>query len=297
MAHRVPHRTYHGSMTTHDIPDLPITAMLGVGSMGGAILHGLLAPTARITSPVRVTTHSEASAATLREHPDVMAHALETRPDANREAVRGAKLIILGVKPWMVHDVLTDVADAIDPHAVVVSVAAGIPIARMQSLLRPSVSVVRAMPNTPSLVGRGVTGIVGSPDGAPHALDLAERLFATVGEVIRVDSEAQLDQLSAISGSGPAYVFLFIEKLTAAAERLGFSHAQAKRMAEGTFLGASLLLEDQQVDPAELRRRVTSPQGTTERAISAFQAADLDRVFDDALAAAIARAQELATDV
>ena len=283
-------------MSTLNNPDLPVTAMLGVGSMGGAILQGLLAPGTGITSPVRVTSHSEASAEKLREHPDVVAHALETQPDANRLAVRGAELVIVGVKPWMVADLLTDIADAVDPHAVVVSVAAGVTIERMQSLLPPSVSVIRAMPNTPSFVGQGVTGIVGDPAGRPEALDLAHRLFSTVGEVVPVDTEARLDQLSAISGSGPAYVFLFIEKLTEAAERMGFSHAQAKRMAEGTFMGASLLLEDQRLDPAELRRRVTSPNGTTERAIAAFQEADLDSIFDTALHAAVARAQELAAD-
>src|SRR5690606_8330863 len=128
------------------------------------------------------------------------------------------------------------------------------------------------MPNTPSLVGKGVTGIVGGSATTPQSLDLAEKLFGTVGEVIRVASEDELDRLSAISGSGPAYVFLFIEKLTEAAERLGFSKEDARRMVEGTFLGASVLLADQGDEPAELRRRVTSPNGTTERAIAEFMA-------------------------
>lgn len=267
--------------------------MLGVGSMGGAILAGLLSPNVRINTPIRVTTHSRASAEKFNELRDVVAHSQEAQSEANRVATQGAKVVIVGVKPWMVHDLLTEIADVLEPGSVVISVAAGITIESMQRLLPDTVSVVRAMPNTPSLVGRGVTGIVGVQGTSNEAIDLARRLFSTVGEVILVDDEAQLDQLSAVSGSGPAYVFLFIEKLTEAAERLGFSHDQARRMAEGTFLGATLLLDDQKEAPAELRRRVTSPQGTTEKAIESFMASDLDGAMDRALDAAITRAQEL----
>ena len=281
-------------MSTLDNPDLPTIAMLGVGSMGGAILEGLLAPSVNRSAPVRVTTNREASAAKLNEHADVVAHAVEKNPDANRVAARGAKAIIVGVKPWLVHDVLKEIADELDEDAVVISVAAGVTIDSMQALLPSYVSVLRVMPNTPSLVGRGVSGVVGVEDTPPEALDLASRLFSTVGDVIVVNDEAQLDALSAISGSGPAYVFYFIEKLTAAAERLGFTNDQARRMVEGTFLGASMLLDHQGGTPETLRRKVTSPNGTTEKAIESFSQAGLDAIMDDAVGAAITRAQQLA---
>ncbi|WP_254259445.1 pyrroline-5-carboxylate reductase [Leucobacter chinensis] len=281
-------------MSTLDNPDLPTIAMLGVGSMGGAILEGLLAPSVNRSAPVRVTTNSEASAAKLNEHADVVAHAVEKNADANRVAARGAKAIIVGVKPWLVHDVLKEIADELDEGAVVISVAAGVTIDSMRVLLPSYVSVLRVMPNTPSLVGRGVSGVVGVEDTPAEALDLTSRLFSTVGDVIVVNDEAQLDALSAISGSGPAYVFYFIEKLTAAAERLGFTNDQARRMVEGTFLGASMLLDHQGSTPEALRLKVTSPNGTTEKAIESFSQAGLDAVMDDAVGAAIARAQQLA---
>lgn len=283
-------------MSTLANPDLPTTAMVGVGSMGGAILQGLLAPGVPITTPIRVTTNSEESAAALRDEDTVVAHSVERNPEANRVAVRGARLVIVGVKPWMVHEVLTEISADLAENAIVISVAAGVTIGSMQRLLPSGVTVLRAMPNTPSLVGAGVTGVVGAESSDEEALELATRLFATVGEVITVDTEEQLDKLSAISGSGPAYVFMFIEKFVKAAVRLGFSYDDARRMVEGTFLGSSQLLEAQGTDPEILRKNVTSPKGTTEQAMNLFLNADLDGLIDQALAAAIARAQELANE-
>lgn len=280
-------------MSTAPTTTIPTTAILGVGSMGGAILQGLLAPHVEIDGPIRVTTFSAASAAELDKLQGVLPVALATNEDANREAVRGAKLIILGVKPHMIPDLLRDIADHIAPDAVVVSVAAGVTLQSMRDLLPETVTVLRAMPNTPSLIGKGVTGIVQDEETPDAALELAIRLFETVGDVITVQSEAQLNDLSAISGSGPAYVFLFIEKLTEAARRMGFTDEAARTMAEQTFLGATLLLEHSGEDPQVLRRNVTSPGGTTERAIAAFMEADLDGIMDRALAAAVARAEEL----
>lgn len=280
-------------MSTAPSARIPTTAILGVGSMGGAILQGLLAPHVEIDGPIRVTTFSEASAAELDKLHGVTPVALASNEHANREAVRGAKLVILGVKPHMIPELLRDIAADVDSDAVVVSVAAGVTLQSMRALLPDSVTVLRAMPNTPSLVGKGVTGIV-QDEHTPHeALGLAIRLFETVGDVITVQSEAQLNDLSAVSGSGPAYVFLFIEKLTDAARRMGFTDEAARAMAQQTFLGATLLLDHSGEEPQVLRRNVTSPGGTTERAIAEFMAADLDGIMDRALAAAVARADEL----
>ena len=261
---------------------LPTIAILGAGSMGGAILSGLR----RHDAEVRITTRSAASAAGTEG-----AVATETNPQANVEAVAGARVVLLGVKPLMVADLLREIAPALGPDAIVVSLAVGVTTASMEALVPGS--VVRSMPNTPSLVGRGVTGISAGSRATDDDLAIVQSVFETVGEVLVVP-ESQIDALSTISGSGPAYVFLLIEELSKTAVGLGFTPEQAAVMVAGTFRGASELLAASDSDPAELRRKVTSPKGTTERAIAVLQEADLTEVFGRATQAALARAQELA---
>jgi pyrroline-5-carboxylate reductase len=269
---------------------LPSIAILGTGSMGGAILSGLVHPSVTVEGGIRVTNRTVAKARPLASA-KVESFALEETPDANARALAGARLVILGVKPYMVADLLREVAPLIEPDAVVVSVAAGITIATMESLV--SGVVLRAMPNTPAVGGRAVTGLAGGTRSTPEDLALAKAMFETVGAVIEV-SEEKIDAVSTISGSGPAYVFYLIEELTRTAIDLGFTAEEAAVMVNGTFLGASELLAASDVGPAELRRRVTSPKGTTERAIEVMQSADFKGVFDRATAAALARAKELA---
>ncbi|MBO1900502.1 pyrroline-5-carboxylate reductase [Leucobacter weissii] len=266
--------------------------MVGVGSMGGAILAGLRAPGVRIEGPIAVTTRSAGSAARFADAGDVVAYASETDPQANRRAVRGARIVVLGVKPWMVRDVLREIADDLEPDAVLVSVAAGVTIASMAELLPEGVTVLRAMPNTPSHVGLGVTGLAGGDSAGPEQLEAVRRLFATVGEVLVV-REDQINAIAAVSGSGPAYLFLYTEQMTAAARRLGFDEHQAATLARQTVIGAAELLRRSGEDPAQLRRNVTSPKGTTERAIAVLEAAGWPELFDRALAANIARSEEL----
>lgn len=271
---------------------LPTIAMLGAGSMGRAILSGLLAPGVQVAG-IRVTNRSEARAAELSGTAGVTAYATESQPDANRLAVDGAGIVVVAVKPAMVRDLLAEIGASLAPGTIVVSVAAGVTTATMESLLPDSVSVVRAMPNTPAVVGKAVTGVSAGTRSEASDLELVRALFATVGEVVEVP-ESQLDALSTISGSGPAYVFLLIEALTEAAVQKGFTPEQAAALVNGTFLGASELLVSSGEDPAELRRRVTSPNGTTERAIAVLADADLPALFARATDAALARARELA---
>lgn len=272
---------------------LPKVAMLGVGSMGGAILAGLRAPGVSIDGPIAVTTRSAASAATYDGASDVVAFANETDPNANRTAVRGARVVMLAVKPWLIHEVLRDIAEVLEPGAIVVSVAAGVTTASMEALLPEGVAVVRAMPNTPSHVGLGVTGVAGGASAGADAVETVRRIFETVGEVLVV-REGQINAVAAVSGSGPAYLFLYVEQMTDAARRLGFDDAQARLLAEQTVIGAAELLRSSGEDPAELRRKVTSPKGTTEQAVLVLQAGDLGGLFDRALAANIRRSEELA---
>lgn len=280
-------------MTSRQTVDLPAIAFLGAGSMARAILAGLLQPHVEVAGGIRATNRSAAKAAEFDDEPRVTAYATEADAEANRRAVAGAKLVVVAVKPGMVPDLLDEIADALEPGAVVVSVAAGVTVATFESHLPSHVSVVRTMPNTPAVVGRAVTGVSAGTRSGDADLALVVSMFETVGEVLVVP-EAQLDALSTISGSGPAYVFLLIEEFTKTAVAKGFTPEQAAVMVQGTFRGASELLAASGDDPAELRRRVTSPKGTTERAVAVLQEADLAALFDRATAAALARARELA---
>ncbi|MEN9288205.1 MAG: hypothetical protein RLZ88_875 [Actinomycetota bacterium] len=267
-------------------------AILGTGSMGSAILAGLLAA-GFDPARVSVSTKSEASARKLNDQYAVTAHSLETSDDANRLAVAGADVVLVGVKPAYVASTLAEVADALATGALVISVAAGITNATMEAAVKSGVRVIRSMPNTPAIVGRAVTGLAKGSRASEADLAVATQLFQTVGRVVVVD-ESQIDALSTISGSGPAYVFYFIEQLTKAAVDHGFSAEQAATLVNDTFLGAAELVAATGKAPADLRRQVTSPNGTTERAIAVFDQANLADVFKQATDAALARARELA---
>jgi pyrroline-5-carboxylate reductase len=269
---------------------LPPITILGTGSMGSAILAGLTQPDVSVDGRIRVTNRSIEKAGPL-ESAAVESFALVETPAANRLAVKGARLVLIGVKPAMVPDLLREIADDLEPDAIVVSVAAAVTIATMESFVTGS--VLRAMPNTPAVVGRAVTGLAGGSRASREDMNLVRSLFETVGTVLEVP-EDKIDALSTISGSGPAYVFYFIEELTRTAIGMGFTADEAAIMVNGTFLGAAELLVSSDVAPDELRRRVTSPKGTTERAIAVLQSADLKDLFDRATAAALARARELA---
>ncbi|MFD5213557.1 pyrroline-5-carboxylate reductase [Microbacterium sp. NPDC058345] len=271
---------------------LPALAFLGAGSMGGAILQGVVAsgiPHGGIVA----TNRSREKAQTLAGLEGVRSIALADSPDGNTDAAASARIVLVGVKPAMVPDLLHEIAPALRDDAIVVSLAAGVTLATFADALGEGVSTIRSMPNTPATVGKAVTGIAAGPAASAEDVALVRALFDTVGAVIELP-ESQIDPLSAVSGSGPAYVFLLIEELTKAAVGMGFSEADARLMAEQTFIGASALLAASGEHPAELRRRVTSPKGTTERAVAVLQEARLDDVFARATAAALARAKELA---
>ena len=271
-------------------PDLPGIAFIGAGSMGGAIISGLLASGARVEGGIRAVNRTEAKAADLRR-PGVLSLAYETEDHATARAIDGAGIVVLGVKPAAVPDVLEEIRGMLAPDAIVVSIAAGVRIATMEARI-PN-AVVRTMPNTPSRLGKGVTGVAFGSRASAEQRATVERLFGAIGSVVVVD-EDRIDALSTISGSGPAYVYFLVEQLTETARRLGFDEREAKLLAEGTFIGAAALLDASGEDPAELRRRVTSPKGTTERAIAVLEDADLASLFLRAAEAALARARELA---
>lgn len=270
---------------------LPPIAILGAGSMGGAILQGLVRSGS--APQVTVTNRTAARAATAEGLAGVTSLALESTPDANTTAAAEADIVLIGVKPLMVPDLLREIAPVLRPGTIVVSLAAGVTIATFEGIVGDGIPIVRSMPNTPAVVGKAVTGIAAGASASAADVSVVRRLFETCGAVIEV-AEDGIDALSTISGSGPAYVFLLIEELTEAARGKGFSERDARLMAEQTFIGAAALLDATGEDPAELRRRVTSPKGTTERAIAVLQGANLSGLFAEATDAALARAKELA---
>ncbi|MGO2932822.1 pyrroline-5-carboxylate reductase [Microbacterium sp.] len=272
---------------------LPSLAFLGAGSMGGAILRGVVASGIPVDGGIVATNRTAEKAATLEGIDGVTAIALEDNPGGNTDAAASARIVLVGVKPAMVPNLLREIAPALREDAIVVSLAAGVTLATFAAGLGDGVRVIRSMPNTPSTVGKGVTGLAAGGAATAEDLALVRQLFELVGAVVEVPEE-KIDALSTISGSGPAYVFLLIEELTKAAIGKGFDEADARLMAEQTFIGATALLAASGENPTELRRQVTSPKGTTERAVAVLQDANLDEVFAAATDAALKRAQEMA---
>jgi pyrroline-5-carboxylate reductase len=272
-------------------PSLSHIAILGTGNMGGAILSGLTH--AKVPpAGVCVTTKSAASAEALRQR-GIDARSTEEDPHANRRAAVEADLVVLGVKPYQILELLTDIGPHTQPTATIVSIAAGITLESMEAVWPGA--VVRCMPNTPSQVGKGVTGVSRGSRVSDEQASSVEAVFHTVGDVVVVD-ESAINALSSISGSGPAFVYFFIERFMDVALEYGFTPDQAATMVQGTFSGAMNLLEHTGQTPGELREAVTSPGGSTAAALEVFGSARLTDIVRTATAAAIARAEAMAIE-
>jgi pyrroline-5-carboxylate reductase len=266
-------------------------AVIGAGSMGGAILSGLIAAGTAADS-ITASTATTQSAKALSDKFGIKSFALDASASANSDASQGADVLLIAVKPAKVLETLQEIKASVKDGALVISVAAGVTTESMEQAIGSKASVIRAMPNTPSIVGHGVTGIAKGKSANDNQLALAKDLFETVGQVIVVDEE-KINALSTISGSGPAYVFYFAEKLMTAAKKMGFSEKEANLMVRATFLGSATLLAASSDSPETLRAQVTSPNGTTMQATARFDEADLEKVFIEATEAALARAIEL----
>ncbi|TNM50792.1 pyrroline-5-carboxylate reductase [Nocardioides albidus] len=265
-------------------------AFLGCGEMSEAIMAGLLdsgIPADRVLATVR----SPERAALLARRYAVSLAASAEDSDANARAAARADVVVLGVKPDQIRGVAEEIAVSLRPDTVVVSVAGAIPLSTIEGALPAGQPVVRAMPNTPVRAGFGVTAVVGGAHASGETLQRVSALFATVGLVVEV-GEDQIDAVGTVSGSGPAYVFYLAEAMAEAGKRLGLPADLARTLATHTVAGAGRLL-DGDADPAALRRAVCSPNGSTERAIAAFEERGLRGVVAAGAAAAEARAKEI----
>ncbi|MEO8306310.1 MAG: pyrroline-5-carboxylate reductase [Betaproteobacteria bacterium] len=265
-------------------------AFIGGGNMATALIGGLTAR-GRAAADMRVVEpYPEARARIEARHAGVKAFA-----ECTGEAVAGAGLVVLAVKPQQ----MRDAARALGPHLagtpgpVVLSIAAGIRLADLARWLGGHRRLVRAMPNMPALVGRGISGIYAEPEVDADGRALAVAVVEAAGEVVWVATEAMLDAVTGISGSGPAYVFYFLEALEEAARDLGFCAADARRLAYATVAGSVALAQASTEPPAALRRQVTSKAGTTERALAVLDAGAVKGTIIEAAKAAALRAAEL----
>jgi len=260
-------------------------AFIGAGQMGGALIQALIA---RGTDPDRIVA-SDADSKRLVE----LESRLGVKPAAsNTEACRAAQIILLAVKPQVLPDVLSEIGGSITPAQLVISIAAGVTTETVQKHLPDGVPVVRVMPNILCAVGEGAAAICGGIRAQEEHLQTAESIFAAAGRCVRVQ-ERLMDAVTGLSGSGPAYVFIFIEALADGGVQAGLPRPVAQELAAQTVLGAAKMVLESGKHPAELKDRVCSPGGTTINALAALERRAFRAAAMEAVTAATKRSEEL----
>jgi len=261
-------------------------AFVGAGNMAGALIRGLVGTATVPADQIIAADPDEARLSLLESELGIRV----TRD--NGEAVREATVVVLAIKPQVFAQVLPGIATAMVAETLLVSIAAGISTRMIEGAVPPGSRVIRTMPNTPALVGAGATAIAAGSHASDADLEVAETLFRSVGISVRVP-EAQIDAVTGLSGSGPAYVFAMIEALRDAGAREGLPEETALRLASQTVFGAARLLLDEGEAPEVLRERVTSPGGTTRAGLDALAQAGFTDAIVGAVRAATRRSVEL----
>jgi len=265
-------------------------AFIGGGNMTGSLVGGLIADGWK---PARIHVADPDSRQTERL---AGRFSVVTTTD-NSTAVKHADAVVLAVKPQVMRTVAGELAPLIEQrHLLVISIAAGVRETSLREWLGKDTAIVRAMPNTPALVQSGATALYANPAVSEEQRNLAESILRAVGLAIWVDDEAMMDTVTALSGSGPAYFFLLMEAMTSAGSRMGLPEDTARLLTLQTAFGAAKMALESADDAAQLRRRVTSPGGTTERAIGEFQKNNFEGIVLQALQAAADRSRELAAE-
>ncbi|WP_445153495.1 pyrroline-5-carboxylate reductase [Arthrobacter sp. Hor0625] len=267
-------------------------AFLGCGSMNEAIMGGMIAGGTDPADIVATVRRAERAAELAERHHGITAIAGEEEPENNTQAATGAAVVVLGVKPVGIADLAREISGALAPDTIVVSVAAAVSLEQLEAALPEGQPVIRSMPNTPAKLGRGVVSVSAGKHCTAGQLQQAKDIFAAVGTVVEIPEE-QVDALSAISGSGPAYAFYLAEAMAAAGVDLGLDADLSLLLARETVAGAGLMLAEPGADPASLRKAVTSPNGTTERAIATFDERGLPAIIAAGARAAAERAAEI----
>lgn len=260
---------------------------LGAGNMAGALIGGVLEARLYRAADLWVTDPVAAQRRKIR-----LRHRVSAAPD-NRELVRGSRMVVLAVKPQVLPRVFDEVRREASARQLFVSIAAGVPLRRLEEGLGLGARVIRVMPNTPALLGKGVSVLVRGTKATDADLRAAMRLFRAVGDAVAVADERFLDAVTGLSGSGPAYVYRFAEALIEAGARQGLDPALAGRLAFGTIQGAAAMLVEGRMSPKELREMVSSPGGTTLAGLAALDRAGFMQAVTAAVSAATERSREL----
>jgi len=264
--------------------------LVGCGNMGHAMAQGWLR--AGLGADCLFVVDPQVTPARL---PGVDAGHLVVSADGLPEGLK-ARVLVLAVKPQMMDDVLPQIARFVDGDTLILSVAAGVTLNALARGIDVRATYVRAMPNTPAAIGAGISGLAGDPAMSADNRALAQKLMHAVGDSVWVEDESLIDSVTAVSGSGPAYIFHLVECMAAAGVRAGLGEETAMKLARQTVIGAAKLLEEEAEVPAsELRRRITSPSGTTAAALDVLMAADtgLGQLMVEAIEAARARGEAL----
>lgn len=262
----------------------PTIAFIGGGNMAAALIGGLLA-SGHSASHIRVAEPFAERADWLRRQ-----FAVAVKSSA-AEIVHGSQALVLAVKPQQMAEALSGLK--LDKGATVVSIAAGIRIDSLRKMLGDEVYLVRTMPNTPALYQKGITGLYAAPGTPDTARDLADTIIKAAGQTRWLANEADIDAVTAVSGSGPAYFFLLTEVMREAGVKLGLDEETAAALAQQTFIGAAEMAAKTGIDVSTLRAQVTSKGGTTEAAIKALESAGIRAIFERALSDAANRGREL----
>ncbi len=266
-------------------------AFVGGGNMARSLIGALLRDGAPRDS-IRVGEPFDATRQALAA--DFGIHA----ESSGAAAVTEADVVVLAIKPQLMAEVCADLAPVlIARRPLIVSIAAGITLQQIDGWLGGGYPVVRSMPNTPALIGAGASGLIANAAVTANQRSQAAAILGAAGRTAWIDDEAQMDVVTALSGSGPAYFFLLIEALEDAATARGLPRDTARRLAIQTCLGAALMADASEESPAQLRQRVTSPGGTTQAALDAFAAGDFRSLVDAAVAAAATRGAELSAEL
>lgn len=264
-----------------------LITFIGGGNMATALISGLVNPP-RAHLKIRVVDPSEEARNHLADTFNV-----PTFTDA-RQAIEGSDVIVLAVKPQTMPVVLEILKGSVQRGQLLLSIAAGITISSIEEQLGGEYDVIRSMPNTPALIGHGITGATAGRHCHPHQRVQAEEILAAAGEVVWLEKESLMDAVTAVSGTGPAYYFLMTEALAAAARELGLPAETANRLAAITCFGAGAMMASSPDEAVELRRNVTSPGGTTEAAMAILQGDGFQELMLRAVKAARDRSRELA---
>ncbi|WP_339882706.1 pyrroline-5-carboxylate reductase [Vreelandella maris] len=264
---------------------------IGAGNMASAIIGGLI-DSGVAPSTITATAPNDSELASIKQRLDI-----NTDTD-NNAAVAEADVVVLAVKPQIMRTVCAALRDSVQrQRPLVISIAAGLDASTIDQWLGGQNAMVRCMPNTPSLVGYGASGLYANAKVSDEQRDVATQLMEAVGIVEWVEEEALLDAVTAVSGSAPAYFFLMFEAMEEAAVKLGLPAATARRLAIQTALGAATMAQQSDKDPATLKQNVMSPGGTTERAIQHMEEAQLRTTIADAMQACADRAQAMAKEL